>query len=109
MDLTIFDLFAQLPIVQKLGITAAWMNAAATNVFMLLGMVKPKFPQIDNWVEESLVVALLTTGLAGAQFYANPWAIPVAVLLVWFAATFVTKTGASGVSAAHDTIKKEKP
>lgn len=104
MDATIFTLFSG--ITTKLGITPEWLNAATVNVMMLLAMIKPKFPNIDNWKEESAVVAIISVALAGAQFYGNPWAIPVAVVLVWFASTFVPKTGASGVSAAHGQMTK---
>lgn len=99
---TIFTLFSG--VLMKLGITEAWMNAATVNVMMLLALVKPKFPSIDNWKEESALVAVLTAALAAAQFYGNPWAIPVAVVLVWFGVTFVPKGGAATIDTTHKAL-----
>lgn len=108
MEVTIFDLIAQLPLVQNLGLTPEWLNACATNVLMILAAIKPRFPSIDTWQEESALVAVVTLGIAGFTFYQNPWAIPVSVLVVWFATTFLTKTGASVVTKGADAIKENR-
>lgn len=91
MDSTIFTMFS--PLLLKLGITEQWLNATAVNVMTFVGMIKPKFSQIDGFWETSGVVAVSAAALAGVQFYGTPWAIPVAVVAIWVGTTLLMKGG----------------
>lgn len=88
---TIFTLFKTLT--DKLGITQVWLTATATNVMTLVGIVKPKFQQLDGFWPTTALVAVAAGLLAGAEFYMTPWKVFVCVLFVWGGTTVLMKSG----------------
>jgi chromate transport protein ChrA len=103
MEITIFTIFSSLT--DKLGITQDWLNAMGMNILTVLTIVRGRFPMVDSFWEQSAVVGAASALLAVAQYYSNPWAIVVAVIILWAGTTLTTKTGEKGVTATTNRFR----
>jgi len=90
-DATIFSLLASLT--DKLGITQTWLAATALNVMSLTSIARAKYSQVSGFWPTTILVAGATALLAAAEYYTNPLAVFVSVVVIWGGTTLTMKGG----------------
>jgi hypothetical protein len=90
-DATIFSLLA--PLTDQLGITQTWLAATALNVMSVTSIARAKYAQVSGFWPTTILVATVTAMMAAAEYYTNPLAIFVSVVVIWGGTTLTMKGG----------------